>query len=164
MVIDFKVDGMELICGDPDMTISSGSKNFLKAQFEFDGNWEELSNKEGIFILSKDSRDGLAVSVPFASDINEEGACVVPYQAINMPGTLHVGVKATNGSVVARTTYATINVMPGVDDGYTDGFDGDQDLDLDEGKLDYLIDRIDAIVERTDNIVTYEEDEEEEEY
>lgn len=93
--IEFKIDG-QVITKKNDKTVVEKSRNEYTAVFDFDDTWTAVENKQAYFTRYK---DGLCVK----ADIDETGACKVPWEVIEMP-MFYVSVAGGDLKTVTRAS------------------------------------------------------------
>lgn len=93
--IEFKIDG-QVITKKDDKTVVEKSRNEYTAVFDFDDTWTDVENKQAYFTRYK---DGLCVK----ADIDETGACKVPWEVIEMP-MFYVSVAGGDLKTVTRAS------------------------------------------------------------
>lgn len=93
--IEFKIDG-QVITKKNDKTVVEKSRNEYTAVFDFDDTWTDVENKQAYFTRYK---DGLCVK----ADIDETGACKVPWEVIEMP-MFYVSVAGGDLKTVTRAS------------------------------------------------------------
>lgn len=121
--LEFVVDG-QMITRVDDIFVASGSKNYLKAHFEFlSDEW-----KGKIFPIFYCKRVGRPKR-PFSLSLDENNECFIPWEVLALPGFFEVVV--TCGDLIT-TNRVTVKIYQG-----TDG-DADRSADPYQKTIDVL--------------------------